>query len=279
MNASETSTRTSPQIPFGATSRRDTWWIEPVINFVGFTAFVVYSLWVTFTPHFTAADGQQFLTYKWPLVHAVHDPGWVYLSPFYSPEFGGEWWKYSPAILVLWMPLLFRATCYYYRKMYYRTYFMDPPGCAIGDHKGWHYGGEAKFPWILQNVHRFFLYLAIYVIVVLLYDAFRALWFVDPATGQGAFHFGLGNAILFLNCILLSGYTFGCHALRHLAGGNIDCWSCTRFGRTRHQAWKIVSKFNEHHMAWAWISMIFVGLTDLYVRLLALYQVPYHPLL
>ena len=37
----------------------------------------------------------------------------------------------SPAIFILPFPLLFRATCYYYRKAYYRAFFWDPAGCAI----------------------------------------------------------------------------------------------------------------------------------------------------
>ncbi len=276
MNALPSPQQLSKQIPFGANSRRDNWWIEPLLNFIGFTAFMIYSMWVTFTPHLNISGLGDVLSYKWPPVGSTEAAGWVYLSPFYSPEFGGEWWKYSPAILVLWMPLGFRATCYYYRKMYYRTYFMDPPGCAVGDHKGHKYGGENAFPFILQNAHRWFLYLAIFVVAVLWYDAFKALWFVADG-GKGAFHFGIGNAILLGNAAFLSFYTFGCHALRHLVGGNVDCWSCTKFGQTRHKLWKVVTKLNEHHMAWAWISMIVVGLADLYVRLLVLCNVPYQP--
>ncbi|MBM3266310.1 MAG: succinate dehydrogenase [Candidatus Sericytochromatia bacterium] len=288
MSALPSPTSPSSQIPFGATSRRDNWWVEPLLNFIGFTTFVIYSLWVTFTPELPVGDLGQVMTYKWPPVpageHGSH--GWVYLSPFFSPEFGGSWWKYSPAILVLWMPLGFRATCYYYRKMYYRTYFMDPPGCAVGDHKGHKYAGETAFPWILQNAHRWFLYLAIYVVAVLWFDALRALWIpadaaaaIKAAGGEvsAGFHFGIGNAIMLLNAAFLSFYTFGCHALRHLVGGNIDCWSCTKFGKTRHKLWTIVTRLNEHHMFWAWVSMIVVGLTDLYVRMLVLLNVPFKP--
>ena len=286
-----------------ATTRRVNWWIEPLWNFIGFTTFVIYSMWVMFTPVFNrAADAvmsraaDAVLSYKWPIVTvppgappaAVTAEGWVYLSPFYSPEFGAGWWQYTPAILVLWMPLAFRATCYYYRKMYYRTYFMDPPACSVGDAKGHKYGGEKAFPWILQNAHRWFLYLAIYVVAVLWYDAFKALWIspeVAHAAGEAGheikagFHLGFGNAVLFLNAFLLTGYTFGCHAMRHLVGGNVDCWSATPLGQTRYKLWNFISKLNEHHMGWAWISMIMVGLADLYVRMLVMLNVPYNPLL
>ncbi len=57
--------------------------------------------------------------------------------------------------------------------------------------------------------------------------------------------------------------------LRHLIGGKLDCFSCAALGGPRHSAWKGVTKLNEHHMFWAWVSMISVGLTDLYIRLVA----------
>ena len=41
--------------------------------------------------------------------------------------------------------------------------------------------GENSFPLILQNIHRYFLYLAIGFVVVLSYDAWAALWFEDAA--------------------------------------------------------------------------------------------------
>lgn len=277
MNALPTPTRPTPEIKFGETTRRDTWWLEPLLNFIGFTAFVVYSMWVTFTPVLQTAAGR-VLSYKWPPVAvpegtmpaAVESHEWVYLSPFYSPELNLPGW-FFPAILILWMPLGFRATCYYYRKMYYRTYFMDPPGCAVGDHKGHKYGGEKVFPWVLQNTHRWFLYLAILVVAILWYEAIVSMWH------DGKFHFGLGTIILMINAFLLSGYTFGCHAARHLAGGNVDCWSATPFGQTRYKLWAYITRLNEHHMAWAWVSMIMVGLSDLYVRLLVMFNIPYAP--
>ena len=44
-----------------------------------------------------------------------------YISPFYSPPLGRpEWlpWFITAPMFVLWIPLGFRATCYYYRKAY-----------------------------------------------------------------------------------------------------------------------------------------------------------------
>src|SRR5690349_14242545 len=49
-----------------------------------------------------------------------------YLSPFYSPliDVHHHWWPLSPALLILGGPLSFRVTCYYYRKAYYRAFFL-----------------------------------------------------------------------------------------------------------------------------------------------------------
>src|SRR4029079_4538276 len=110
-----------------------------------------------------------------------------YLSPFFSPLifdnhaeishhawFGGfpVWWPMlllSPAILILWAPGGFRFTCYYYRGAYYKAFWADPINCSVGEprHK---YLGENSLPLILQNVHRYFLYLALAFIVMLTWD-------------------------------------------------------------------------------------------------------------
>ncbi len=185
----------------GATSRRDRWWFEPGVTAVVFTAFILYSL---------------FSAFLWlPLFGAPYEVD-GYLSPFFSPLIGQDvlpsW--LSPAILILWIPLGFRTTCYYYRKAYYRAFFADPPACAVSEptvHKG--YAMETRFPFILQNLHRLFLYLAFIPLFFLFIDAFLAL------RHDGAWRLGLGGVLLFVNAVLLAGYSFSCHSLRHLAGG------------------------------------------------------------
>src|SRR5215472_10900673 len=125
---------------FGSTLRRDAWWVEilPVVVVLG--GFGLYATFRAFEGKF----------YEWG----------PYLSPFYSPLIDPQhhWWRWSPAILILGGPLSFRATCYYYRKAYYRAFFLDPPACAVGEKEHKSYCGETKFPYLLQNVHRYFLY-------------------------------------------------------------------------------------------------------------------------
>ena len=223
--------------------RRDAWWLEllPVVVILG--GFSVYATW-------RALEGAY---YEWG----------PYLSPFYSPLIKPSWWPFSPAILILGGPLGFRATCYYYRKAYYRSFFLDPPACSVGEFRPQKYRGETAFPLILQNLHRYFLYVALIFLIILWYDAIRAFWF------EGGVRIGVGSLVLLTNIILLSLYTFSCHSLRHIVGGKLDCFSCVAFGRQRHAAWRGTSFLNEHHMLFAWLSLFSVGLSDLYVRLVA----------
>ena len=222
-----------------ATERKDAWWLEPALVATGFTLFIIYATVRAFQGAFYEVDN--------------------YISPFYSPKFVFDWWKFSPAILILWIPAGFRATCYYYRKAYYRAYFADPPGCAVGHFGGDKYTGETSFPLVFQNIHRYMLYLALIVLAVLWYDAFVSL------NLNGQFRLGVGSVIMFANVILLSGYTLGCHVFRHLVGGRLNCFSCSFNAKAQHGLWGLVTKLNHHHMFWAWMSLFSVGLTDFYI--------------
>ena len=74
-----------------------------------------------------------------------------------------------------------------------------------------------------------------------------------------------GTLVLAANVVLLGGYTFGCHSLRHLVGGVLD--QLLAGGRCARSAYDCVSCFNRRHMLWAWMSLVWVGFSDLYVRL------------
>ncbi len=227
----------------GETQRRDAWWLELLPVIVLFGGFGIYATLRAFEGKF----------YEWG----------PYLSPFYSPLLSFSWWKYSPAILILGAPLGFRATCYYYRKAYYRAFFLDPPACAVSESGKRNYRGETSFPFILQNIHRYFLYLAILFLCFLWYDAIKAFIF------NGKFGIGLGTLVMLVNIILLTAYTFSCHSLRHIVGGKLDCFSCSAFGPPRHSAWSFITFLNERHMVFAWASLISVGFVDFYIRMLA----------
>jgi hypothetical protein len=252
-----TSVRDMQERGFGATLRRDAWWFAPALSALILGSFAIYATWAA-----------------WINRHFAWGP---YLSPFYSPLINAGWWPLSPAFLILVFPLGFRASCYYYRKAYYRAFFLDPVACGVGEPRH-RYKGETSFPFILQNVHRFFMYAAVIFIFILSYDVFLATrWPVNgvmangiAAEGPRQFGVGLGTLFMAINVFLLSCYTFGCHSLRHLIGGNVDCFSCVRGGQARFRLWRGVSVLNRRHMLWAWCSLFSVALTDLYIRLCAM---------
>jgi hypothetical protein len=183
-----------------------------------------------------------------------------YLSPFNSPLVTVG--VIPAGIWVIWAPLLFRATCYYYRKAYFRSFFWHPRSCAVTEpHRGT-YRGETAFPWVFNNLHRFFFYVIVLQTLFLLYDLVLAFKF------KGHFGVGLGTGIMAVNFLLLGAYTYGCHAFRHLAGGGLDCFSCSARARARFKLWKGVSLLNVRHDRWAWASLFSVWATDVYIRLL-----------
>jgi hypothetical protein len=242
----------------GTTSRRDAWWAAPLAVFVGLSAFVAYATWAAF-------QGD----------HYTHGP---YLSPFYSPEIFGDsphaWFgpkpaawpafiSFSPALLILPFPALFRFTCYYYRGAYYKAFWADPPSCAVGEPRE-SYWGEHSFPLVLQNAHRYIMWIALVFIGLLAYDAWLAMWFTDPATGATTFGIGVGTLILSVNVVLLASYTLGCHVLRHIVGGGRDVISTSS---TCSMAYACTSSLNSRHQLFAWCSLFSVMASDLYVRL------------
>lgn len=237
---------------FGETRRPDRWWLTPLAVVLGLGGFIVYATWAAF-------QGR----------HYTFGP---YLSPFYSPELWGpsehawfgplppglpDWLPYSPALLILWAPAGFRLTCYYYRGAYYKAFWADPPACAVGEPRNG-YIGESNWPLRIQNIHRYFLYIAVLFIGLLAWDAIKSYRFAD---GVGV---GVGSLVLTANVILLGGYTFGCHSLRHLVGGRLDCPSRSP---TCHTLYKGCSALNRRHMVWAWLSLCSVMSADVYVRL------------
>ena len=240
--------------------RRDAWWLQPLVVFTILSGFLVYTGWSA-------------------LQNANYSYG-SYLSPLYSPELFGSsphnWFgpkpaswpgfvPFSTALLILPFPGLFRLTCYYYRGAYYKAFWADPPNCAVGEPRAG-YLGERSFPLILQNIHRYTLYVALLFLVFLSHDVWNALWFDDGAGGR-RFGIGVGTLVLALNVVLLACYTFGCHSFRHMIGGYVDQLSRHPVRKVAHDC---ASCFNRWHMKWAWMSLIGVAFADLYVRMCAM---------
>src|SRR3989337_2286760 len=102
-----------PAPPYAAaTLRRDPWIREILPILIGLGVFVIYATWRAFmNAHYYAAP---------------------YISPFYSPclaancehplaSLVGPWWRLTPSLLIVCVPLGFRLSCYYARKAYYRS--------------------------------------------------------------------------------------------------------------------------------------------------------------
>ena len=238
---------------FGESERSDAWWFKPLLQALGLVLLIGYA-------NYAAILGAAHYHYV--------ENGRHYLSPFYSPYLHPSWlpaWL-SPALLILIFPLGFRTTCYYYRKAYYRSFFADPMGCAVGEPRAKGYCGELKFPFILQNLHRYFLYAALVFLVILWWDVIQAFRFRDP---DGSHFLGVagGSLAILASTGLLTAYTFSCHSLRHIVGGKLDCFSCAVAGGPRYKGWRGLTVLNEHHMGLAWWSLVGVCFADFYVRM------------
>jgi hypothetical protein len=246
---------------YGETERQDAWWIEPILVFVVFSSFLGYGTWAA-------------------MQNANFEFG-PYLSPFYSPLVFGtshhawfgprpEWLPvalFYPALMILPIPGLFRFTCYYYRGAYYKAFWQDPVSCTIGEPRGTSYWGERWFPLVLQNVHRYFAYLAVLFIVILSYDVWLATKWPNPNTGEMEFGIGVGTVVKLVNVVLIASYTLCCHTLRHLFGGRRDEVSKAPISEA---CYRCSSALNGRHMMFAWLSLFSVGLTDAYIRLCSL---------
>jgi len=243
------------------TLRTDRWWLAPLTTFVVFSSFVVYATWRAF-----AGGSPESGNYQ------IGD----YLSPFYSPcltdkcgsaaDFGTPFngFPLSAALIILIFPLGFRMTCYYYRKAYYRAFWLSPPACAVAEPHT-KYTGETRLPLIINNIHRYFWYAAVVVGVILSYDV--VLSFQNFAVRDGdSGHVGLGSLILLANVVFIWLYTLSCHSCRHAVGGRLRHFSKHP---VRYQLWTWVSKLNVHHAKFAWYSLFSVAIADFYVYLLA----------
>jgi hypothetical protein len=245
-----------PAIP-AKTLRRDRWWLPPTLTVVGITAWLAYGFVHVFMQ-------------KW---YFVEGPGYHYLTPFYSPcvstgclPEAASFGRFLPdhplipyAALSLPFLLLFRLTCYYYRRAYYRSYWLSPPACAVPDAHG-RYTGETRFPLIFQNLHRYTFYAAFVISLINTWDLLISFH------GTERFGLGLGNVILGVNVVLLWAYTLSCHSCRHIVGGRLKSFSAHPL---RYRFWTFVSKLNARHMLLAWVTLGTLALADMYVMALA----------
>ncbi len=237
------------------TLREDRWWLPSLVTVLGLGAWLAYSFTRVFLQeNYWVADYHYLTPYYSPCVSEGCIPEAAHFGTF-LPD---AWWMPYAAVSLPFL-LLFRLTCYYYRKAYYRSFWASPPACAVAEPHG-KYTGETRFPLLGQNLHRYAFYAALVISLINTYDAILA--FHSP-TGFG---FGLGNVILLVNVIMLWAYTLSCHSCRHIVGGRIRHFSEHPL---RYRAWSVVSLLNGKHMELAWITLGTLAVTDFYIMALS----------
>ena len=131
------------------TLRTDRWWVEPAVTFTLLVAWLLYALVRTAIAALLLRRGVPLpLAVLLALRLGLLRPRRARLRHLV---------RRVPAVrparrcFVLPFLLGFRLTCYYYRKAYYRSFWLSPPACAVAEPHG-KYTGETRFPLILQNV-------------------------------------------------------------------------------------------------------------------------------
>jgi len=244
------------------TLRTDRYWVAPLLTVVGLTSWIAY------------ATVRVFMQKWYWGAENLDQPYLHYLTPFYSPcisngctpdaamfgTFLPDVWWLPFAALTLPFLFLFRFTCYYYRKAYYRSFWQSPTACAVNEpHKK--YKGESRLPMLGQNSHRYFFYAAALISLINTVDAFESF-----AGKDGGFGLGLGSFVLWANVIFLWTYTVSCHSCRHIMGGRLTSFSKHP---VRYKVWTFISKLNGKHMQLAWITLLTLVITDFYVMSVA----------
>lgn len=236
--------------------RNDPWWGYPVWIAFFLTVTISYSTWAGLLKSGYFAE---------PYVSPIFSPCLAVNCEHATFSLIGEWWFVSPALLVIWLPILFRLTCYYYRKAYYRAFSLlpipnfGPPACAVREPTK-KYTGEARGPFLFQNLHRYFFYLMIGNMVFLSWDTVKAFRFPD------GWHVNVGSLVFVVMIATMSLYMLSCHSCRHAFGGHVDTFSRAR---SRYRSWKFITRLNEQHGLYALASLLWIPVTDLYVRLVA----------
>src|SRR5204862_8011355 len=144
----------------------------------------------------------------------------------------------------------------YYRRSYYRAFDPSRPASADPDVRK-SYAGETRFPFLIQNLHRYALIFATTLLIFLWWDVLLAFNF------NGHFGIGLGSLLMLANVILLYGYSASCHSLRYLVGGYLDSFH----GKSlRFRLWSWANALNARPARWDSASLIVAGSTDVHIR-------------
>ena len=199
----------------------------------------------------------------WAALQNAHYYAPPYLSPFYSPCISANCdARYLAADRLLvesfsgifdscGFPAVFarRATTI---AKHITAHFFDrrrPAPCVTPPKS---YSGETRFPFVLQNVHRYFFYLSLVILAFLWWDCHSRLQISRTVSV-----WVVGTIVLLVNAALLSLFSFSCNSCRHVCGGYLNSFHSAP---SKFKTWTFISKLNEKHMEYAWVSLIWVGL-------------------
>jgi len=153
---------------------------------------------------------------------------------------------FSPALLILWC-LVVSPDLLLTTVARTTSFWADPPSCTVGEPRK-SYLGEGSFPLILQNVHRYFLYLGMLLLCFLAHDVWKATRFVDLATGQGGVWHRRRDAGAAVKRRfagwLCAGLPFAAPPGGRISGSTIASPLCQK-------TYGCVSCLNRRHMLWA----------------------------
>lgn len=243
------------------TLRTDKWWVQPLLTFMVLFSFVIYATFRAFeNANYFVKDSHLISPFYSPCLSQACEAGATLFgwTPVSAQIFN---FALSPALIILIFPLGFRMTCYYYRKSYYRAFWLSPPACGVAEpHKK--YTGETRFPLIIQNSHRYFFYAGLVLNVILTYDAVISLRNKEGEWG----HLSVGSVVLLVSSTLLWVYSLSCHSCRHTIGGRLKHFSKHP---VRYKLWSMTTVLNAKHQNYAWYSLAAVAFSDIYVRQVA----------
>lgn len=238
---------------YGKTDRIDNWWLQPFLMGLGLTIGMAWAF-------------LRVLYFDGDISYDDHRV----TSPIFSPDvvhifnFQPAPWVNS-AMLILWIPFGFRGTCYYMRRVYFRTFFASPAGCVVSEpaiNKKLGYAGEKRL-FIFNNLHRYMLLLAMMILLVKWYDVFHSMQYSTGGVGLS-----LGTILLAIESYLLTMYVTSCHSFRHFVGGILDRWD-KGSSVLRGKLFNRVTGYNRSHGFWFWLSLAFVYVGDLWVMLVS----------
>ena len=173
-------------------------------------------------------------------------------------------------MLILWIPFGFRGTCYYMRRVYYRSFFQSPTACWVDEPQlntriGYTF---EKGPFIINNLHRYFLCAAMAVLLVKWFEVLVSMRFSDEVAalyGRNSRHWRLGRHPRPRHRILPADHVrdlMPCHSSpRRWRPRPMG----VRSGRTAGTGLHRLTALNRQHGFYFWVSLCMVFVGDAYV--------------